>query len=150
MTYPIQIDPAILALGAAWKAADILERDLRAKWTYDSHDRATYEAWKLADDARNAAFKAMTSALPDPGKPVFISPTDWLAQQGNWRTYYAPVKAWNSAPHWNNWYPCLGHYEFNAHTGEHFYRGAEMYDRCIEEAVRRNAEYAAYYAKKAA
>ncbi|AFU87454.1 hypothetical protein CcrMagneto_gp284 [Caulobacter virus Magneto] len=150
MPYPIQIDPIILALGSAWKAADALALDLRHKWSCATNDRSAYEAWKVADDVRNAAFKAMTYALPDPGKPVFISPTDWLADKDNWRTEYAPVRVWNGADHYKDWYPCLGHYEFNVRTGERFYRGAEMFDRCVEEAARRNAEYAAYYAKQAA
>lgn len=146
---------------AAWKGACLEAREIREReipqWSMDEDRQrwfAELDANKLksyaADRAQAAAFKAMAHALPEAGPRVFISPRDWLAKESVWRTEFAAVKVMNTAPFYNDWYPCLAMYEVDTSTGERFLRMTEMFDDCVDEAARRNAAYAAYYASKAA
>lgn len=159
--------PAAIEAHAAWKAARENARaahDLRPAFPLDpDRERFFTELARLrqvgydADRAARAAFKAMTDALPEAGKTVFISPRDWLAKKDVWQTEYAPVKLW--IENYRGWYACLASYEIDTSTGERFLRSAHMFDDCVDEAARRNealadyaeakrtGDYSAYYAK---
>lgn len=147
------LSPEAIAAHAAWKASieecyairqrlpleSLPDTDEGRRGWIERND-AIKAQWYAADHARSDAFQVMSDALPEAGKLVFISPRDWLARK--WRMERAAVKIW-TAPEWapkGRWYAALALYDIDLDTGERFLRQVEMYDNCVDEAARWNAQ----------
>lgn len=154
------MDEKAIAAHAAWKAACEATRlaDRAASTRQHTQDESMAERLGALDALRTVlyekqrlqslAFQAMSDALPEAGKHAMLTVQQHVALEPFMRVEHAAVKVWLKADYGDRWYAAVAHYDVDTRTGERHLGVTWLCDDAVDEAARRNARYAEYYARK--